>query len=219
MLSVENLNELIDISLTAILINSAVLSFFFKQYFQLSKGIFDKDTVTYDMILETVHNKNDMENIKNTSIFMDDNGIFPIYVLIAMVMFFVFVPFICNILPTNYTLFKVALLFAIVILIIRSLLKLSIKLFSDKVVLLYIPKYAYRNNPYRLNTDGNFRYKKVKFLDRNNSGEYRFFKICNNELFSGDEVGDLCRCLVLGSSIQIIILISLISLIIIKNIY
>ena len=219
MFFVENLNDLIDISLTAILINSAVLSFFFKQYFQLSKGIFDKDTVTYDMILDTVHNKNDMENIKNTSIFMDDNGIFPIYVLIAMIMFFVFVPFICNILPTNYILFKAVLLFAIVILIIRSLLKLSIKLFSDKVVLLYIPKYTYGNNPYRLNTDCNFRYKKVKFLDRNNSGEYRFFKICNNDLFSGDEVGDLCRCLVLGSSIQIILLISLISLIIIKNIY
>lgn len=202
MFFVENLNDLIDISLTAILINSVVLAFFFKQYFQLSKGIFDKDNVTYDMILDTVHNKNDMENIKNTSIFMDDNGIFPIYPLISMmVMFFVFIPFVSVILPTDYILFKISLLFVVAILIIRSLLKLSIKLFSDKVVLLYIPKDAYRNNPYRLNTDNNFRYKKVKFLDKNNSGEYRFFKICNNELFSGDEVGDLCRCLVLGSSI------------------
>ena len=76
MYSAETIKNLIDILLTALLLNSVALAFYYKIYFNLFKGIFNKDNLEYDTILETIHDRDAMDTIKETSLFINDNGIF-----------------------------------------------------------------------------------------------------------------------------------------------
>lgn len=213
MYSAETIKNLIDILLTALLINSVALSFYYKIYFNLFKGIFNKDNLEYDTILETIHDRDAMDTIRETSLFINDNGIFLTYLLINILSSFLLVPLIANLIPLPLGLFKITLVFIANIFVISRVIVFSRKLFKNKVILLFVPNYIEYCNPIKVSDD--FKFKKVKFLEKNNKGEFKFFSVFPKydpfPYGNGEETGALCQCLVVGTFTQIV-LITLISI-------